>query len=112
MENKSPVTEEKQGQGKVNPTVLKSIIALLIFLQVLVIAMTAIVLRNRGSGSSQTNGVSSIVPIWFVLLIPFFASRKKGQNEKQKKNILLIAIGLAILVLLAALTFLLKALKV
>ena len=103
--------EEKEKERKISLRQLRYIVAGLVFLQIVVIVTTAIVLRDRGGSGDETKDVSTFVPIWLVILIPFIASRKKSRSEEQKKKGLWIFVVLGALFLLAATIFLLKALR-
>jgi len=84
----------------------------LVVLQVIVLGIIMLTTRGRGSGS-RSGGNSSGFPlaIWVVIFVPLLVSRNKRKktDEATKKKMLWVLVGLAILVLLGMIVFLLKA---
>ncbi|MEN8253034.1 MAG: hypothetical protein ABFQ62_01500 [Patescibacteria group bacterium] len=85
----------------------KQILMILISLQILVLGFVIYVLKSREGGVGSSDNLS-YTPIWFAVMIPILASTKKLDAKQEKKSFWMILVGLAVLVLLGMLLFLLK----
>lgn len=85
-------------------------LAALVLLQVIVIALTMFVSKSGGA-EAKTPGDStatSIIPIWFVIMIPFLVRKNKKLDDAKRNKLSWILVGVATAVLLVMLIFLIK----
>jgi len=89
----------------------KYILIGLVLLQIVVLGL--VFFFRKGSGSSGDGEVSSssLVPFWLIILIPIIVSRRKKQTSTQTKNLIWLAVGLAVVVLLGMTVFLLRSIS-
>lgn len=95
---------------KMNSKTLKYILVGLVTLQVVALAGTLIINKNKGesvSSSDSGSSFASMLPIWVAIFVPLFASKKKKKptTEQEKVKMFLLLIGLAVLVLFGMLAF-------
>jgi uncharacterized membrane protein YhaH (DUF805 family) len=90
----------------------KYLLVALIGLQVILLTTTIFVLKSRaGTGGESNSTSSSFLPIWIAVFIPIIATMRKRQTVVQKSTWLWLLVGLATLVLLGMIVFLLKTLN-
>ena len=87
----------------------KQLLMILVSMQILVLGITIYVLRSREGGVGSN--ASSFVPIWIAVMIPILASSKRFDSKKNKQAFWMLLVGLALLVLLGTVIFLLKVLN-
>ncbi|MFC1626670.1 hypothetical protein ACFL1P_00535 [Patescibacteria group bacterium] len=92
------------------PHIQKFLLISLVALQVGILIFTLFVVKQKiDSSSNSSNSSFPFIPIWAAIFIPIIAIRKKEkQTIEQKQRLMWLLIGLAILVLLGMIVFLIK----
>jgi hypothetical protein len=98
-----------ENSGKKNLRLPVYILVGLVALQIVVLIATIFMPRERGDGGGSS---SSFLPIWVAIFIPIIlAKRRREQTYKQKAILLWVTAGLALLLLVGMMVFLLKTLN-
>jgi len=95
-----------------NLKLAKYILVGLVVLQIVILAVTMLTIKGRGSSNSSGGDSNNGFPlaIWIAIFVPLLAVRNKNRkpDEATKRRMMWVLVGLAVLVLLGMIVFLLK----